>query len=276
MFTSCCPAWVKYLEFENPKYLHHISSCKSPMEMFGAVLKDRYKALDEKDGRETYHIAIMPCTAKKMEAARPEFCHDGKPDVDLVLTTQELINMINEAGVRFSEIEGESPDLPFGIGTGAGTIFGTTGGVAEAVVRRCLPDKSRNALQEIQFSGLRGNAPLRTATFQVGETSIRIAVVHGLVHAQELIKEIEAGTAYYDLVEVMTCQGGCVGGAGQPYGLKLRKEQRAAGLYEADRSATIKCSDRNPIVSELYEEGLKVRHKELLHVHYGQKDKKKK
>ena len=276
MFTSCCPAWVKYLEFENPKYLHHISSCKSPMEMFGAVLKDRYKALDEKDGRETYHIAIMPCTAKKIEAARPEFCHDGKPDVDLVLTTQELINMINEAGVRFSEIEGESPDLPFGIGTGAGTIFGTTGGVAEAVVRRCLPDKSRNALPEIQFSGLRGNAPLRTATFQVGETSIRIAVVHGLVHAQELIKEIEAGTAYYDLVEVMTCQGGCVGGAGQPYGLKLRKEQRAAGLYEADRSATIKCSDRNPIVSELYEEGLKVRHKELLHVHYGQKDKKKK
>ena len=117
---------------------------------------------------------------------------------------------------------------------------------------------------------------MRTATFQVGETSIRIAVVHGLVHAQELIKEIEAGTAYYDLVEVMTCQSGCVGGAGQPYGLKLRKEQRAAGLYEADRSATIKCSDRNPIVSELYEEGLKVRHKELLHVHYGQKDKKKK
>ncbi len=276
MFTSCCPAWVKYLEFENPKYLHHISSCKSPMEMFGAVLKDRYKALDEKDGRETYHIAIMPCTAKKMEAARPEFCHDGKPDVDLVLTTQELINMISEAGVRFSEIEGESPDLPFGIGTGAGTIFGTTGGVAEAVVRRCLPDKSRNALQEIQFSGLRGNEPLRTATFQVGETSIRIAVVHGLVHAQELLKEIEAGTAYYDLVEVMTCQGGCVGGAGQPYGLKLRKEQRAAGLYEADRSATIKCSDRNPIVGELYEEGLKARHKELLHVHYGQKDKKKK
>ena len=276
MFTSCCPAWVKYLEFENPKYLHHISSCKSPMEMFGAVLKDRYKALDEKDGRETYHIAIMPCTAKKMEAARPEFCHDGKPDVDLVLTTQELINMISEAGVRFSEIEGESPDLPFGIGTGAGTIFGTTGGVAEAVVRRCLPDKSRNALQEIQFSGLRGNEPLRTATFQVGETSIRIAVVHGLVHAQKLLKEIEAGTAYYDLVEVMTCQGGCVGGAGQPYGLKLRKEQRAAGLYEADRSATIKCSDRNPIVGELYEEGLKARHKELLHVHYGQKDKKKK
>ncbi len=211
-----------------------------------------------------------------MEAARPEFCHDGKPDVDLVLTTQELINMISEAGVRFSEIEGESPDLPFGIGTGAGTIFGTTGGVAEAVVRRCLPDKSRNALQEIQFSGLRGNEPLRTATFQVGETSIRIAVVHGLVHAQKLLKEIEAGTAYYDLVEVMTCQGGCVGGAGQPYGLKLRKEQRAAGLYEADRSATIKCSDRNPIVGELYEEGLKARHKELLHVHYGQKDKKKK
>ena len=276
MFTSCCPAWIKYLEFENPKYLQHVSSCKSPMEMFAAVLKDRYRELDKQDGRETFHIAVMPCTAKKMEAARPEFQHDGKPDVDVVLTTQELINMISEAGVRFAEIEGESPDLPFGIGTGAATIFGTTGGVAEAVVRCCMPDKSRNALQEIQFSGLRGSEPMRTATFQVGETSIRIAVVHGLINAQKLIKEIEAGTAYYDLVEVMTCQGGCVGGAGQPYGLRPQKQKRADGLYEADRAATIKRSERNPIVGELYEEGLKNRNKELLHVHYGQKDKKKK
>ncbi len=269
MFTSCCPAWIKYLEYENPKYLHNVSSCKSPMQMFAAVLRERYQTMDKEDGKETYHIAIMPCTAKKMEAARDEFKHDGKPDVDLVLTTKELINMINEAGVRFSEIEGEAPDLPFGIGTGSGTIFGTTGGVAEAVVRHCLPDKSRNALSELQYSPLRGNEAVREATFQVGEISIRIAIVHGLINAQKLLDEIERGNAYYDLVEVMTCQGGCVGGAGQPHGLKAQKEKRAAGLYEADRRATIKRSEGNPIVKEMYETILKGRAHELLHVHYG-------
>ena len=143
MFTSCCPAWIKYLEKENPKYLKNVSTCKSPMEMFAAVLKDQYKAKDAEDGRTTYHIAIMPCTAKKMEAAREEFQHDGKPDVDLVLTTQEIITMIKESGIRFTELEGESPDLPFGMGTGAATIFGTTGGVAEAVARRVVEDKSK-------------------------------------------------------------------------------------------------------------------------------------
>lgn len=134
MFTSCCPAWVKYVEEERPHFLKNISTCKSPMEMVRrAVLKDQYARKDEEDGRTTYHIAIMPCTAKKMEAKRPEFQHDGKPDVDLVLTTQEIIMMIKESGIRFAELEGESPDLPFGMGTGAATIFGTTGGVAEAV-----------------------------------------------------------------------------------------------------------------------------------------------
>ena len=272
MFTSCCPAWIKYLELENPKYLKNVSTCKSPMQMFAAVLKDRYKAKDKEDGRETFHIAIMPCTAKKMEAARDEFRHDGKPDVDLVLTTQELINMINEAGIQFAQIEGESPDLPFGMGTGAATIFGTTGGVAEAVVRCCLPDKSRNALQEIQYSGLRGNEEIRTATFQVGESVVRIAVVHGLINAQKLIRQIEAGEAYFDLVEVMTCRTGCVGGAGQPHGLMPQKQKRAAGLYEADRAATIKRSELNPILQQLYQRGgLDKRHHELLHVHYGKK-----
>ncbi|MBQ9392706.1 MAG: (2Fe-2S)-binding protein [Oscillospiraceae bacterium] len=274
MFTSCCPAWVKYLERKNPKYLKHISTCKSPMEMFAAVLKDRYAQKDKEDGRETYHIAVMPCTAKKMEAARDEFKHNGNPDVDLVLTTQELINMINEAGVQFANIEGASPDLPFGIGTGAATIFGATGGVAEAVVRCCVPDKSRNALQEIQYSGLRGSDPIRTATFQIGENTIRIAVCHGLINAQKLIADIEEGKVYYDLVEVMTCRGGCVGGAGQPHGLMPRKEQRAAGLYRADQDALIKSSETNPIAQEMYEEFLGKRSHELLHVKYAVPKKK--
>ncbi len=271
MFTSCCPAWIKYLEEENPKYLKNVSTCKSPMEMFAAVLKDRYAKKDAEDGRTTYHIAVMPCTAKKMEAAREEFARGGKPDVDLVLTTQELINMINEAGVRFAEIEGESPDLPFGMGTGAATIFGTTGGVAEAVARRVVEDKSKNTLQAIQFSGIRGTETIRAVSLPVGDRVLRIAVVHGLINAQKLLADIEEGKEYFDLVEVMTCKTGCVGGAGQPYGLIPIKRQRADGLYEADRAALIKRSERNPIANELLEGELKGRTHELLHVHYRKK-----
>ena len=271
MFTSCCPAWIKYLEKENPKYLKNVSTCKSPMQMFAAVLKDQYKAKDAADGRTTFHIAIMPCTAKKMEAKREEFQHDGKPDVDLVLTTQEVITMIKESGIRFAELEGEAPDLPFGMGTGAATIFGTTGGVAEAVARRVVEDKSKNTLQAIQFSGLRGSDVIREVSLPVGDRVLQIAVVHGLVNAKKLLKDIEEGTAYYDLVEVMTCKTGCVGGAGQPYGLIPVKKQRAEGLYEADRAALIKRSERNPIVTELLAELGEQRAHELLHVHYKHK-----
>ena len=271
MFTSCCPAWIKYLENENPKYLKNVSTCKSPMEMFAAVLKDQYKEKDARDGRKTYHVAIMPCTAKKMEAQRPEFRHDGEPDVDLVLTTQEVIMMIKESGIRFDELEGEAPDLPFGMGTGAATIFGTTGGVAEAVARRVVEDKSKNTLQAIQFSGVRGTDAIREVALPVGDRVLHIAVVHGLVNAKRLLADIESGRAYYDLVEVMTCKTGCVGGAGQPYGLTPVKEKRAAGLYEADRTALIKRSEYNPIVYEMLVGSLKERTHELLHVDYVKK-----
>ena len=273
MFTSCCPAWVKYLELNDPKYLKNISTCKSPMQMFASVLKAKYAEKDASDGRTTYHIAIMPCTAKKMEAAREEFQHDGRPDVDLVLTTQEIITMIKESGIRFTELEGESPDLPFGMGTGAATIFGTTGGVAEAVARRVVEDKSKNTLQAIQFSGIRGSETIRAVTLPVGDRALRIAVVHGLVNAQKLLDDIESGQEYFDLVEVMTCKTGCVGGAGQPYGLIPVKQQRAEGLYEADRTALIKRSERNPIVTKLLEGALKGRTHQLLHVEYKRPDK---
>ena len=271
MFTSCCPAWIKYLENENPKYLKNVSTCKSPMEMFAAVLKDQYKEKDARDGRKTYHVAIMPCTAKKMEAQRPEFRRDGEPDVDLVLTTQEVIMMIKESGIRFDELEGEAPDLPFGMGTGAATIFGTTGGVAEAVARRVVEDKSKNTLQAIQFSGVRGTDAIREVALPVGDRVLHIAVVHGLVNAKRLLADIESGRAYYDLVEVMTCKTGCVGGAGQPYGLTPVKEKRAAGLYGADRTALIKRSEYNPIVYEMLVGSLKERTHELLHVDYVKK-----
>ena len=176
--------------------------------------------------------------------------------------------MIKESGIRFTELEGESPDLPFGMGTGAAVIFGTTGGVAEAVARRVVEDKSRNTLQAIQFSGIRGSDSIREVSLPVGDRILRIAVVHGLVNVKKLLADIEAGTAYYDLVEVMTCKTGCVGGAGQPHGLQPTKNQRAQGLYEADRTALIKRSERNPIAVELLEGPLKDRTHELLHVHY--------
>ena len=268
MFTSCCPAWIKYLENENPKYLKNVSTCKSPMQMFGALMKYRAKKMDAEDGRTTYHIAIMPCTAKKMESKREEFIHDGVPDVDLVLTTREVIDMIKEAGIRFKDLEGETPDLPYGIGTGSATIFGTTGGVAEAVARRVVEEKSKNALQMLQFSGLRAPDTIRSVSLPYGDKMLRIAVVHGLVNAQKLLKDIEEGKEYYDLVEVMTCKTGCVGGAGQPYGLIPQKRQRAEGLYAADRAAMIQNSEFNPIVHRLYDQGLRERAHELLHVHY--------
>lgn len=212
----------------------------------------------------------MPCTAKKMEAGRSEFTHDGQPDVDLVLTTQELIRMIKEAGIRFNELPDEAPDMPFGLGTGAGVIFGTTGGVAEAVVRRVMESESRNTLQEIAYSGIRGMEGVRAVELPVGEKTIRVGVVHGLKNARQLIAKMEAGEERFDLVEVMTCTTGFVGGAGQPIGRKEQKYARAKGLYEADRKTLIKSSQHNPILKTLYEKLPPEKAHELLHVHYPQ------
>lgn len=270
MFTSCCPAWVRYLEFNDPKYLKHISTCKSPMEMFAAVIRDKYAEKDAADGRTTYNIAIMPCTAKKMEAARPEFVHNGRPDVDLVLTTRELVDMMRETGVQLDELELESPDLPFGLGSGAAVIYGVTGGVAEAVVRHCLPDKSKNALRAVRVTDLRGDGSIRHVELNVDGQELRIAVVNGLIHAKELIADIEAGKCFYHLIEVMTCQGGCVGGAGQPYGLSNVKKKRGEGLYAADASAMFKRAEKNPIVTSLLREYGAEKCHALLHVHYGE------
>lgn len=268
MFTSCCPAWVKYLENENPRYIKHISTYKSPMQMFASILKDQYRSKDEADGRTTYHIAIMPCTAKKMEAARPQFSHDGVPDVDLVLTSQEIIRMIKESGINLPKLERESPDMPFGFGSGAGNIYGTTGGVAESVIRHCLPDKSKNALWELRFSPLRGTEGIREAKIQIDDQEIRVAIVHGLINAQKLLKRIDDGEADYHLVEVMTCPHGCVGGAGQPKGNKQDKENRSTGLYNIDSTASFKRAEYNPMVTRFQQEYGSARLHTLLHTDY--------
>ena len=269
MFTSCCPAWVKYLEMENPKYLKHISTCKSPMEMFASIVRRHYQEKDAQDGKTTFHIAIMPCTAKKMEARREEFRDAyGVPYVDLVLTTQEVVQMMKESGIRFQMLEKESPDLPYGMGSGAAEIFGTSGGVAEAVIRCCTPDKSKNALRTIEHSGLRGTDAVRFAEVTINGRKVRAAIVHGLGSAAKLLDQIRSGEVQADLVEVMSCRTGCVGGAGQPYALMAKKLQRAQGLYEIDRSAMFKRSERNPVIDAMYANGLADRAHELLHIEY--------
>lgn len=268
MFTSCCPAWVRYVEKRKPAYMSHVSTCKSPMEMFGAVLKEYYKEKDAAENKKTFVIAVMPCTAKKFEASRDEFVRDGSADVDLVITTQELATMIKENGIVFRELEEESADMPFGLGSGAAVIFGATGGVAEAVIRRCSAKKDLNTLKEIEFCGVRGMGAAKEAHITLGDKELKIAVVNGLKHAQDLLQKIENGECYYDLVEVMACPGGCVGGAGQPIGFAKKKHMRAKGLYNADRREQIKSSEENPMVQALYDGMLKTKAHELLHVHY--------
>lgn len=272
MFTSCCPAWVRYVESRNVKYLPNVSTCKSPMEMFGATLKAHYKTMEAVDGKEAVVIAIMPCTAKKGEAQREEFKRDGLNDIDYVLTTQEISTMIKENGIVFKDLEREATDMPFGLGSGAGVIFGTTGGVAEAVIRRCSAEKDTNMLREIEFCGVRGMDFVKEATVTVGEKELKLAVVHGLKNAQDLLKKIDAGEVSYDLVEVMACWGGCIGGAGQPTGRFAQRKARAQGLYDADQLSQIKRSEENPMIMALYNGVLKKNRHELLHVHYGKQD----
>lgn len=269
LFTSCCPAWVRFVETKYPELLPYVSTCKSPMEMFGAVLKEYYKPADKEAGMETISVAVMPCVAKKYEAARDEFCRDRVPDVDYVITTKELILMIKELGVQFQEIEPSAPDMPFSINSGAGVIFGVTGGVMEAALRH-IAAKNNETLREIEYSGVRGLEGTKIAEVSLGDKTLRVGVVNGLGNADTLIRKLQRGEEKLDFVEVMACPYGCIGGAGQPFGYRSVKEDRAQGMYKADKSAIVKRSCDNPTLINLYENGmLKERSHELLHVHYG-------
>ena len=268
LFTSCCPAWIQYCEKNFTELLPNVSSCKSPMEMFAAIIKEQAKL----SSRRHFHVAIMPCTAKKFEAARDEFKHDGNPDVDAVLTSQELIRMIKEAGIAFDELAPEAVDVPFSGVSGAGVIFGVTGGVTEAVLRRVSSDKSRAALANISYCGVRGMEGVKEATIPYGDIEVKIAVVSGLANADKLIRKIQAGEAFYHLVEVMACPGGCVNGGGQPFGHSEVKFKRAEGLYEVDGESSIKRSEENAVATVLYQGLLKGKVHELLHVSYVKGD----
>lgn len=270
LFTSCCPAWIRFVETRHPELMPYVSTSKSPMEMFGAVLKEYYKPSDEECGLTTYNVAIMPCTAKKAEAAREEFIRNGVRDIDAVITTKELASMIRELGIQFPELEPSAPDMPFSIRSGGGIIFGASGGVTEAALRR-VAERSNAVLQEIEYSGVRGISGTKKISIDIGGKTLRAAIVSGLGNAEALIERIESGEEHFDFVEVMACPGGCIGGAGQPEGFWEDKRRRSAGLYTADKGALVKRSDENPVVLRLYEDGVlkdKERVHELLHVHY--------
>jgi NADH-quinone oxidoreductase subunit G len=268
LFTSCCPAWVNYAEKTYPELMKNVSSCKSPMGMFAAVLKEHYR----EDDRELVSVAIMPCSAKKFEAARDEFKNDGVPDVDYVVTTQEFVNMVNESGIAFSELEPEALDRPFQSCSGAGVIFGVTGGVTEAVIRKVLSEQPVPALRSFAFEGVRGMEGVKETTINALDREIKIAIVSGLKNADNIIKKVRAGEAHYDFVEVMACPGGCINGAGQPFAKAEEKVKRGAQLYKVDKMKSISRSDDNPLMDSLYSGILKDKTHELLHVHYKGKE----
>lgn len=242
----------------------NVSTCRSPMQMFASILKEESKH----SSKDLFHVAVMPCTAKKFEAERAEFKRDGKPDVDVVISTQELVRMIKESGIIFDEIEPEAVDMPFGTMSGAGVLFGVTGGVTEAVLRRVTTDKSRTSLTATAASGVRGMDGIKELELPYGDKTLRIAIVSGLRNAEKIIERVKNGE-HFDLVEVMACPGGCVNGAGQPLASMRGRRERGEGLYAADRVSGIRRSEENPLMMSLYSGILKGRVHELLHVHYG-------
>jgi NADH-quinone oxidoreductase subunit G len=235
--------------------------------MFGAA----FKAYAERnaDDRQLVIVSVMPCTAKKGEAIRSEFARDGSREVDYVITSQELANMIRQAGIRFDELQPGAPDVPFGTYSGAGLIFGVTGGVTEAVMREMIRDKSFDSFENIKFSGVRGFAGVKETELLTEDSALKIAVVSGLKNADDLIAGIKSGEARYDFVEVMACPGGCINGAGQPFYHGWDKKERARGLYEIDGQTAIRHPDANPFTKLIYEQVIGDRAHELLHVRYG-------
>lgn len=273
-FTSCCPSWVKFTEQYYPDLLPNLSSCKSPQQMFGSLAKEMLPAKLNVALEDLVIVSIMPCTAKKFEARRPEFKHGEVRDVDHVITTQELARMIEESGLRFDKLEPESLDMPFGFKTGAGVIFGTTGGVTEAVLRFAAEKLSGTQLGSVEFKAVRGEEGIREATINVDNIELKLAIVHGLANARKIAEKVRAGECDYDLIEVMTCPGGCIGGAGQPVNRDPEaKKLRTRGLYDSDKMLEFHKSQENHMVAECYDKclgkvGGKKAH-QLLHTGYN-------
>lgn len=266
LLTSCCPAWVKFITDQYKDYIPNLSTCRSPQGMLSAVIKEYYRDPEKAKGKKTVMVSIMPCTAKKAEAVRPNSFTNGEQDTDMVITTTELIRMIDEFGLDLSKLEPEACDMPFGFGSGGGVIFGVTGGVTEAVLRRLTPDHSKEAMNAIAESGVRGEEGIKEFSVDYNGMEVKICVASGLANARIVMDRVKNGEAEYHLIEVMACRRGCVMGGGQPTRAGARtRAARARGLYNADNTTIIKKSDENPLVLELYNGLLKGKEHELLH-----------
>ncbi len=273
IFTSCCPAWVKFAEQYYPGLLPHLSSCRSPQQMFGSLAKSVLSGDMKVKPEDLVVVSIMPCTAKKYEAKRSEFKKDGVPDVDHVITTQELGKMIKESGILFERLAPESMDMPLGFHTGAGVIFGNSGGVSEAVLRYAYEKVTGEVLEKVDFQEVRGESGLRETEIEINGSKLRLAIVHGLKNARKVAEKILNGEADYDLVEVMSCPGGCIGGAGQPISQEVStRRERTKTLYYSDKLLQLHKAQENPFIRDFYKNNLgEVNgHKahELLHTHY--------
>ena len=278
MITSCSPGWINYVEKNYGELLPHLSSAKSPQQMFGAISKSYYAKIAEIDPKDIVTVSVMPCTAKKYEASRPEMEHDGIKDVDLVLTTRELAKMIKYLGLDFPKLPEDNFDSPLGSSSGAGSIFGTTGGVMEAALRTTYEVYTGKSLETVEFNDVRGYNGIKEATISLGDKQIKVAIAHGLINAKKIMESIKNGQCDYTFVEVMACPGGCIGGGGQPVNSTVAtKFKRMDALYDVDSKKEIRKSHDNPDIKQLYENFLghptSEKAHELLHTHYKPKKK---
>jgi NADP-reducing hydrogenase subunit HndD len=277
MFTSCCPGWVKFVEEFYPELIPNLSSCKSPQQMMGAVIKSHWSEKTGNKPEDIYSVSIMPCTAKKFEAQREEMTNKGISDVDAVLTTRELGQLIRMYGVDMYNIEPEMTDSPLGHRSSAGKLFGATGGVMEAAIRTAYHMITGEELVRFKIEALRGFSGIKEASIQVNDLTVNVAVVNGLANARLLIDSIKSGEKSYHFIEIMACPGGCINGGGQHIGASEEAvKSRMKSLYDIDEKETIKVSHKNPEIIKLYADFLEkpLSHKshDLLHTHYCKRD----
>ena len=284
MATSCCPAWIRFIEMNYPELLEHLSSCKSPHQMFGAIIKSYYAKKNNIDPSKIFVVSVMPCIAKKFERTREDMQGvEGLDDVDAVITTRELARMIKQAHIEFVELPDSDFDDPMGEATGAAAIFGVTGGVMEAALRTAAEILEGKPLEKLEFEEVRGQKGIKKTTVNIAGKDIRIAVVSGLKNARKMLEDLKNGKADYDFLEVMACPGGCIMGGGQP--IKSSKTRtvvdvfakRSNTLYGIDEKSTIRKSHENPYLKEVYKEyvgepGGHIAHK-LLHTTYKKRNK---
>lgn len=285
MFTSCSPGWVKYCEHYHPELIPNLSTCKSPQQMFGALAKTWYAEKEGIDPKDIFVVGIMPCTAKKFEVTREDEAAAGYSDCDVALTTRELARMIDKAGVRFVELEDEAFDNPLDEATGAGYIFGATGGVMEAALRTAAETLAGQSLEQVEFTEVRGMSGIKEATYEMSGATINVAVASGIGNAKKLLEQIQSGEKFYHFVEIMGCPDGCINGGGQPVQpASVRnfvdlKTKRAAALYAEDKGKGLRKSNESPIVQKIYQEflekpgSLKAHH--ILHTSYRDRTKVK-